>query len=126
METESIYTGTRRYLSRQQKEEILREHTDLGVPIAQLARKNGINAVSIYQWKRNMNQDDESITPEKIRELLLEISKLKNENKHLKVKVADLSVTNDILTDAIEIAKKRAILKQVELAAKSKNLKNSK
>jgi transposase-like protein len=126
METESIYTGTRRYLSRQQKEAILREHTDLGVPIAQLARKNGINAVSIYQWKRNMNQDDESITPEKIRELLLEISKLKNENKHLKVKVADLSVTNDILTDAIEIAKKRAILKQVELAAKSKNLKNSK
>ena len=54
-----------------------------------------------YQWKRNMNQDDESITPEKIRELLLENSKLKTEINHLKIKVADLSVTNDILTDAI-------------------------
>ena len=48
-----------------------------------------------------MNQDDESITPEKIRELLLENSKLKTEINHLKIKVADLSVTNDILTDAI-------------------------
>jgi len=126
METEIIYTGTRRYLSRQQKEEILREHRELGIPIAQLARKNGINAVTIYQWKRNMNQDDESITPEKIRELLSENSKLKSEIKTLKTVVADLSVTNNILADAIEIAKKREFLKQVELAAKSKNPKNTK
>ena len=73
-----------------------------------------------------MNQDDESITPDKVRELLLEISKLKTENTYLKVKVADLAVTNDILSDAIEIAKKRTLLKQAELAAKSKNQKNSK
>jgi transposase-like protein len=126
MDSEIHYTGTRRYLSRQQKEEILREHLDHGVPIAQLARKNGINAVTIYQWKRNMNQDDESITPDKVRELILEISKLKTENTYLKVKVADLAVTNDILSDAIEIAKKRTLLKQAELAAKSKNQKNSK
>lgn len=126
METESIYSGTRRYLSRQQKEEILREHRELGIPIAQLARKNGINAVTIYQWKRNMNQDDESITPEKVRELLQEVAKLKTENMHLKIKVADLSVTNDILSDAIEIAKKRTLLKQAESLAKSKSPKNTK
>ena len=126
MEAENAYTGTRRYLSRAQKEEILREHRELGVPIAQLARKNGINAVTIYQWKRNMNQDDESITPEKVRELILENSKLKSEIKQLKIKVADLAVSNDILTDAMAIAKKRALLKQVELAAKSKNPKNTK
>ena len=106
MEAENAYTGTRRYLSRAQKEEILREHRELGVPIAQLARKNGINAVTIYQWKRNMNQDDESITPEKVRELILENSKLKSEIKQLKIKVADLAVSNDILTDAMAIAKK--------------------
>ena len=70
-----------------------------------------------------MNQDDESITPDKVRELLLEISKLKTENTYLKVKVADLAVTNDILSDAIEIAKKRTLLKQAGLAAKSKNQK---
>ena len=99
---------------------------DLGVPIAQLARKHGINAVTIYQWKRNINQDDESITPARVRELLFENTKLKTENIHLKIKVADLSVSNNILTDAIEIAKKRTLLKQAELAVKSKNPKNSK
>ena len=53
-----------------------------------------------------MNQDDESITPEKVRELILENSKLKSEIKQLKIKVADLAVSNDILTDAMAIAKK--------------------
>jgi transposase-like protein len=126
MEITNNYTGSRRYFSKSQKEEILREHTELGVPISQIARKNGINAVTVYQWKRIMNQDDESITPEKIRELLLEISKLKNENKHLKVKVADLTVSNDIMTEAIAIAKKRELLKQVLLLEKSKKQKNTK
>ena len=77
METESIYRSTRRHFSRLQKEQILQEHRDLGVPIAELARKNGLNAVTIYQWKRKMTEDDESITPEKIRELV-------GENKTLK------------------------------------------
>ena len=61
METANGYTGSRRHFSKTQKDQILREHTEQGVPIAQLARKNGINAVTVYQWKRNMNQDDESI-----------------------------------------------------------------
>jgi hypothetical protein len=73
-----------------------------------------------------MTQDDESITPEKIRELLSEISKLKLENKQLKFKVADLSVTNDIMAEAIEISKKREFLKQVKLLEKSKKQTNSK
>jgi transposase-like protein len=86
---------------------ILQEHREQGIPISQLARKNDIHAVTIYQWKRTMTQDDDSITPEKIRGLISEISKLKLENEHLKFKVADLSVTNDIMTEAIEISKKR-------------------
>jgi transposase-like protein len=94
MDIQSSYSGIRRRFSKAQKEQILQEHREQGVPISQLARKNGIHAVTVYQWKRNMTQDDESITPEKIRELLSEISKLKLENKQLKFKVADLSVTN--------------------------------
>ena len=126
MEESVNYVGSRRYFSKAQKEQILREHTELGVPISQIARKNGINAITVYQWKRNMSQEDESITPEKIKELLLEIRNLKSENKNLKIKVADLAVSNDILTDAIEIAKKREILKQALLLEKSKKQKNSK
>ena len=126
METESIYRSTRRHFSRIQKEQILQEHRDFGVPIAVLARKNGLNAVTIYQWKRNMTEDDGSITPEKIRELVGENKTLKQQINYLKIKVADLSVTNDILADAIEIAKKTQMLKQAKLLEKSKNQKNSK
>jgi transposase-like protein len=126
MEIETKLSGRKSHLSKYQRDQILKEHVEQGLPISLLARKNGINAVTIYNWKRNMSQDDESITPEKIRELLSEISSLKNQNKQLKVKVADLSVTNDILTEAIEIAKKRTLLKQAQLLEKSKSRRNSK
>lgn len=127
METQYGSTGRRRrHFSKEQRDQILKEHIQEGAPISLLARKNGINAVTIYMWKRNMNQDDESITPEKIRELFREISSLKTENKQLKVKVADLAVSNDILTEVIEISKKRILLKQAQLLEKSKNRKNSK
>jgi transposase-like protein len=118
------FSGNRRF-NRAQKEQILREHVELGVPISQLARKNGIHAVTIYQWKRQMKENDNSIHPNRIQELLLEIQNLKSQNHQLKIKVADLAVSNDILTDAIEIAKKRALLKQSQLLEKSKNQKNS-
>ena len=126
METQYSSAGRRRHFSKEQRDQILKEHIQEGAPISLLARKNGINAATIYMWKRNMNQDDESITPEKIRELLREISSLKTENKQLKVKVADLAVSNDILTEAIEISKKRILLKRAQLLEKSKNRKNSK
>jgi transposase len=126
MEIELERRGRKSHLSKAQRDQIVREHLEQGVSISQLARKNGINAVSIYNWKRTMSQEDDSITPEKIKELLLEISSLKKENRQLKVKVADLSVSNDILSDAIEIAKKRHLLKQAQLLEKSKGRKNSK
>ena len=126
MEISAEQSDGRRYFSKIQKEQILKEHLEQGTPISQLARKNGISAVTIYLWKRNMNKLDDSITPEKVRELLLEISTLKSQNKHLKVKVADLSVTNDILTEAINISKKKALLKQALLLEQSKTKINLK
>lgn len=126
MESEFNQMRGRRYFSKAQKEQIIREHTEQGVPISQLARKNGINAITVYHWRRNMKQDDDSITPEKIRELVLENSRLKSENSKLKIKIADLAVSNDILTDAIEISKKREFLKQAQLLEKSKKQKNTK
>lgn len=126
MENESSRVGVSRYFSKVQKAQILLEHIDQGIPISQLARKNGISAVSIYQWKRLMKQDDENLSPASIKELLFEIASLKQENKKLKVKVADLSVSNDILTDALDIVKKRALLRQAQLQENSKKAKNIK
>ena len=74
----------------------------------------------------NSDANDKVVSPEQVRELLSEIAALKNENKQLKVKVADLTVGNDILNEAIEIQKKRNLLKQLGLLEKSKKPKNSK
>lgn len=106
METLTGQSARKQYLSKSQKEQILKEHLEQETPISQLARKNRINAVTIYLWNRNMKNEDDTITPAKIRELLLENSTLKNENRQLKFKVADLAVTNDLLTEAIDISKK--------------------
>ena len=126
MENLNSYTGTRRRFSREQKLLIIQEHRDKGIPISQLARQNGINPITVYQWKRNMSESDDQIDPSKIRELLCEIQRLKNENKSLKTKVGDLSISNDILNDALDIAKKRALLKQVQLHEQSKKQKSTK
>lgn len=43
-----------------EKEQILRDHRDNGTSISQLARINSIQAVTIYQWKRNFNMTQDS------------------------------------------------------------------
>jgi transposase-like protein len=130
MEAKVSQAGRKLRFSQTDKEKILREHRDKGTPLSQLARENGIHAVTIYQWRRNLNMKSDktpdAISPDKIRDLLTEIAELKKENKQLKVKVADLAVGNDILTEAIEIQKKRNLLKQLGLHEKSKKPKNSK
>ena len=47
METQGSYSGAKRRFSRAQKEQILQEHREQGIPISQLARKNGIHAVTV-------------------------------------------------------------------------------
>lgn len=121
--------GRKSRFSLAEKEEILRQH-QAGTPISQLARSNGIQAVTIYNWKRSLNmtddQSDNAVRPDKVRELLLEIADLKKENKQLKVKVADLAVGNDIMAEAIAIQKKRNLLRQLGLLEKSKKPRGSK
>ena len=117
---------TRNSIKHHQKLMILKENQEDGVPISILARKHGIHPITIYQWKRKMSQDDQELSLEKIKEILLENERLKKENKNLKVKVADLSIDTEILKDALDIVKKKSLLRQAELQQKSKNSKNTK
>ena len=117
----------RAYFSPVQKYEILKEHIEQGIPISILARKHGTNPITIHQWKRTMKSNDyKTPTIEEVKELFKEIDQLKKENKNLKVKVADLSIGNDILKDALDIVKKKELIKQVMSELNSKPTKNTK
>ena len=122
----SLYSRPRTYLTNSQKLMILKENRDDGVPISILARKHGIHPITIYQWKKKMDQDENELSMDRIKEVLLENERLKKENKNLKVKVADLSIDTEILKDALDIVKKKSLLRQAESQLKSKNSKNTK
>ena len=122
----SLYARPRTYLTQNQKLMILEENRNDGVPISILARKHGIHPITIYQWKKKMDQDENELSMDRIKEILLENERLKKENKNLKVKVADLSIDTEILKDALDIVKKKSLLRQAESQLKSKNSKNTK
>ena len=120
-------TPRRRCTPKALKFEILKEHREHRVPISVLARRHGIHPITVYQWKRaHMTEDQSELSPEKMRSLLLENQTLKQQVKALKEKVGDLCISNEILETALEIAKKKALLKEVNSAGNSKPLKNSK
>ena len=119
----SVLSRTRNYFTHNQKLLILKENREDGIPISILARKHGIHPITIYQWKRKMSQDEQELSLEKIKDILLENERLKRENKNLKVKVADLSMDTEILKDALDLVKKKSLLKQAKLQHKSENSK---
>ena len=118
-----IASSNRKTFTQEKKLEILKEHSS-GISVPVLARKYGIHAITLYGWKRKMNQkkDESEISPELIRSLIEENAKLKKENQNLKAKVGDLSIRNDILKDGLDFAQKKAILKALESPKKSKRI----
>jgi transposase-like protein len=127
MENQPPQSRVRAFFSKDERSQILKEHRDQGVPISVLARKYGMHPITLYQWKRKeVAMEDDELTPEQMRELLLENRKLKRELKTLKAKVGDLVVTNEILETAVDILKKRNMERLIEQAEKSKRSKDSK
>lgn len=71
----------------------------------------------LYSWKRSLSMTDKPInSKDNIEEILAEMDRLKKENKYLSKAVSTLTIDKGILTDAIEILKKksqqRALLKE--------------
>ena len=118
-------TSSRRKVFTQEKKQlIIKEHYSQGISIPVLARKYGVHAITLYSWKRQMNQKktESPISPEYIQKLIAENDKLKGEVQTLKAKVGDLTIKNDILKDGLEIVQKKAILKALQPPKKSKRL----
>lgn len=110
----------RRRYGYQEKRMILEEHFNSGLSLSAISRKYQIHPVSLYNWKRSLCMSDKETKPMSIsgnvEEILAENERLKKRNKHLEKAVSNLTIDNSILTDAIEIMKKksqeRALLKQ--------------
>ena len=114
----------RKHFTQEKKRLIVKEHLSTGLSIPVLARKYGIHAITLYGWKRSMNDKKvpSEIDPEYIKKLIEENDELKSEVHSLKAKVGDLSIRNDILKDGLDYAQKKAILKALESPKKSKKI----
>lgn len=66
--------GTPNFIPKEIKEQILKRIKEEGITVAQAAADAGVSVKTIYNWLRNKNVKDTSI---------LEISRLKRENKEL-------------------------------------------
>ena len=72
---------------------ILRE-ADVGVKVAELARKHGISPATYYQWKSKYGGLDVS--------QLRRLKELETENARLKKMYAELSLNHEAFKDAVE------------------------
>ncbi len=119
-----VQTSNRQHFTQEKKKFIINEHYSSGISIPVLARKYGVHAITLYNWKRQMKEKktDTKIDHEFIQKLIAENDQLKTENLNLKAKVGDLTIKNDILKDGLAIVQKKAILKALQPPKKSKRL----
>lgn len=103
-----VTSSRRRHFTQEKKQLMVKEHYSQGISIPVLPRKYGVHAITLYSWKRQMNQkkDESPINVEYIQKLIEENDKLKAENQNLKAKVGELAIKNDILKDGLEIVQK--------------------
>ena len=80
--SEEVFMGNFKYIPKEIKEQILKRIKDEGITVAQAATEHGISTKTIYNWMRGKTVSDGSI---------LEISRLKRENKELLEIIGDLT-----------------------------------
>lgn len=108
----------RKYYTYEQKLELLNQMKISGMTHAEFARRRGIHPVTIYQWKKMMGEKINKVNPD-IEEILLENEKLKNQVKHLKETVGELSIDKKILETAVDIYKKSQLKEKYKSQNKS-------
>lgn len=94
----------RKRIPKEQKFTILKEHFDLGTSLSELARRYQVHPVTLYNWKRQMGQNEEQINAS---EILTELEKFKEENRHLKKALAEISLKHEISLEANDFLKKK-------------------
>lgn len=74
--------GTIKFVAKEIKEQILKRIKEEGITVAMAAADAGVSTKSIYNWMRSKNLTDGSV---------LEISRLKRENKELLEIIGELT-----------------------------------
>jgi transposase len=106
-------TTKRKYRNRSQKLQFLNELDSGGMTISMLARKHGIQPVTIHRWKKEMSQETKKDEVD-VQEILQELEKLKEENNHLKKAAGNMAITNEILQTAVDVLKKNQRLEKLK------------
>lgn len=112
----------RKRLSIDQKNLILQDHFEKGVSISELARKNQIHPITLYNWKKKMadTKDKDELD---IHEILAENEKLKKENSSLKKTLGTVTHEKEVIKDINEFLKKKYREEQLK---KQKNISRKK
>jgi len=97
-----IKRNTRRKFNSEEKIRIILEDLRGEDSIANICRKEGIAPSIYYKWKAFVEAGKRQLHGDTIREASSnEISDLRNENKHLKQLVAELSLKNRVLIKSL-------------------------
>lgn len=97
-----------RRVSPTQKNLILSDHFEKGISISELARKNQMHPITLYNWKRKMSE--KKGPPEiDIAEMLAENERLRKEVKQLQSVLGKSTVENQCLTDIVAFLKKKSL-----------------
>lgn len=97
----------RKRISKEQKFNILSDHIENGTPVSELARLHGIHPITIYQWKRQMNEKPKNELD--VEKLLQELNDLKKKNKQLTKALGEVTLDNQCLKDINEFLKKKEV-----------------
>jgi transposase-like protein len=94
----------RKRLSIDQKHLILSDHFEKGISLSELARKNQIHPMTIYNWKMSDKKKEDELD---IHEIMAENEKLKKENSSLKKSLGSVSHEKEVLKDINDFLKKK-------------------
>lgn len=111
IQLEPVVPGKRRRYTPEQKRALLDETTKPGSSVSEVARRFGIAPSLLFQWKRVMDdatkkglKANERVVPES------EAKKLKARIKELERALGRKTMENEILTEALDIAKEKKLL----------------
>jgi transposase len=108
--------GRRRRFTADEKRRIVEETTTPGQSVSAVSRRYGVSASQVFKWRRLVEEGtmsslgaDEPVVPES------EVKALKGKIRELERLLGRKTLENEILKDAIEIAREKKLLSRSPL-----------